>query len=136
MSSDNDRLMVKNKHVLKHLAKSGSENPKQKKKKKSIVAEVQSHLDKKASGVVFPYLVCQKITASTTASPKIPSSFCNPKAAWLLAVQELQATSSLAFGESRALAAPALLSRFLPPAIFLQRTRSTRRRDEPIPFPL
>lgn len=48
MSSDNDGLQLKNKHVLKPSAKSGSENPKQ--KKKSTLAKVQSLLDNKASG--------------------------------------------------------------------------------------
>lgn len=31
MSSDDDRTRFKNKHVLKHLAKSGFENPREKK---------------------------------------------------------------------------------------------------------
>lgn len=56
MSSDNDRLMVKNKHVLKHLAKSGSENPKQKKKKKKYCSRSPESLGQKSKRSGFSLL--------------------------------------------------------------------------------
>lgn len=95
MSSDN-KSRFKNKHVLEHLAKSGSENPREKKNNKGTLAELQRHLAKKASGVVFPYLVCQKITSSSTISSTALQKYWPASAtAKLLAVQESQATSSL-----------------------------------------
>jgi len=93
--SSGDRIRFKNKHVLKHLAKSGSKNPREN-KNKGTLEELQSHLVKKASGVVFPYLVCQKITSSSTISSTALQKYQPASATTkLLAVQESQATSSL-----------------------------------------
>lgn len=132
MSSDDDRIRFKNKHVLKHLAKSGSENPREKKNKDTLV-ELQSHLAKKASGVVLPYLVCQKITSSSTiSSPALQKYQPASATAKLLAVQGSQATSPLLHLPR---AEPSLPLQVPPSSyLFIASTFLTQERQSPFPF--
>lgn len=132
MSSDNDGLQLKNKHVLKPSAKSGSENPKQKKKK---VLLQKSRVSWTIKQVVFPYLVCQKNNIKDYSLSKNTIQHLQPQGCSLSrSCKRGGCLHLLRAGAEPSL--PSLPFQVPPSSYLLQGTRSTRSRDEPIPFPL